>query len=117
MDINLKDMWDYLSYSGFWRMTRKYGSTGFEEYYRSFFKSAFLKSLQRLVPDIKEDQIETSPAGVRAQALDPQGLLVDDFVIKNTNNMIHVINAPSPAATSSLSIGVHIKELYRSIIN
>ena len=117
MDINFKDMWDYLSYSGFWRMARKYGSTGFEEYYRSFFKSAFLKSIQRLVPDIKEDQIETNPAGVRAQALDPQGLLVDDFVIKNTNNMIHVINAPSPAATSSLSIGMHINKLYSSIIN
>ena len=117
MDINFKDMWDYLSYSGFWRMARKYGSTGFEEYYRSFFKSAFLKSLQRLVPEIKEDHIETSPAGVRAQALDPEGFLVDDFVIKNTNNMIHVINAPSPAATSSLSIGMHINKLYRSIIN
>ena len=117
MDINLKDMWDYLSYSGFWRMARKYWSTGFKEYYRSFFKSSFLKSLQRLVPDIKEDHIETSPAGVRAQALDPEGLLVDDFVIKNTNNMIHVINAPSPAATSSLSIGMHINKLYSSIIN
>ena len=117
MDIDLKDMWDYLSYSGFWRMARKYWSTGFEEYYRSFFKSAFLKSLQRLVPDIKEDQIETSPAGVRAQALSSKGFLIDDFIIHNTNNMIHVINAPSPAATSSLSIGMHIKELYRSIIN
>ena len=117
MDINLKDMWDYLSYSGFWRMARKYWSTGFEEYYRSFFKSAFLKSLQRLVPDIKEDHIETSPAGVRAQALNSDGFLMDDFLIHNTNNMIHVINAPSPAATSSLSIGMHINKLYSSIIN
>ena len=103
MDINLKDMWDYLSYSGFWKMARKYGSTGFTEYYRSFFKSAFTKSLQRLIPEIKEDNIEPSPAGVRAQALSSEGLLVDDFLIHNTNNMIHVINAPSPAATSSLS--------------
>ena len=117
MDINLKDMWDYLSYSGFWRMARNYWSTGFEEYYRSFFKSAFLKSLQRLVPDIKEDHIETSPAGVRAQALNSEGFLMDDFLIHNTNNMIHVINAPSPAATSSLSIGMHINKLYSSIIN
>ena len=68
------------------------------------------------MPNIKEDQIETSPAGVRAQALNSEGFLMDDYLINNTNNMIHVINSPSPAATSSLSIGMHNKELYISII-
>tara|TARA_Y100000816_G_scaffold226665_1_gene171700 strand:+ start:807 stop:1997 length:1191 start_codon:yes stop_codon:yes gene_type:complete len=111
-DINLKEMWDYLSYSGFWHMARKYWTTAMGEYYRSFFKDAFVSALQKLVPEITADDISPSPAGVRAQALTPKGALVDDFVINNTSNMIHVINAPSPAATSSLAIGEHIANIY-----
>ncbi|MBI89836.1 MAG: L-2-hydroxyglutarate oxidase [Candidatus Marinimicrobia bacterium] len=111
-DINLSDIWDYLSYSGFWRMAGKYYNTAMDEYYRSFFKGAFVNALQKLVPDIKEDDISHSPAGVRAQALASDGKLVDDFVINNVENMIHVINAPSPAATSSFAIGEHIAKIY-----
>ena len=116
-DINLKDIWDYLTYPGFWLMASRHWSTGMKEYYRSTFKRAFLKSLKYLIPSIKAENIQKSPAGVRAQALDSNGRLIDDFIIKNTSNMIHVLNAPSPAATSSLSIGLYIKELYSSIIS
>lgn len=116
-DINLKDMWDYLSFPGFWKMSAKHWNTGLNEYYRSFFKSIFLKSLQILVPDIKYDHLEESPSGVRAQALGNDGYLLDDFVFNHTENMIHVINAPSPAATSSFSIGLQIRKFYDSINN
>ncbi len=111
-DIDLKEMWDYLSYGGFWRMAGKYWTTAMGEYYRSFFKGAFVKALQKLVPEITADDISHSPAGVRAQALALDGSLVDDFVINNIGNMIHVINAPSPAATSSLAIGEYIANIY-----
>ena len=114
-DINLKEMWDYISYRGFWRMTRKYWNTALGEYYRSFSKAAFVNALQKLIPEISEDDIEPSPSGVRAQALDPNGNLVDDFVINNNGRMIHVVNAPSPAATSSLAIGEHIAGIYDKI--
>ena len=111
-DVNLKEMWDYLSYNGFWLMARKYWTTAAGEYYRSFYKAAFVNALQNLVPEITPDDIFHSPAGVRAQALASDGSLVDDFVIKNIKNMIHVINAPSPAATSSMAIGEHIANNY-----
>ena len=111
-DIDLKEMWDYLSYGGFWRMAGKYWTTAMGEYYRSFFKGAFVNALQKLVPEIMADDISHSPAGVRAQALASDGGLVDDFVINNIRNMIHVINAPSPAATSSLAIGEYIANIY-----
>lgn len=111
-DINLKEIWDYLSYTGFWHISRKYWTTAMGEYYRSFFKGAFVNALQKLVPEVTKDDIVSSPAGVRAQALAPNGDLVDDFVIDKVENMVHVINAPSPAATSSLAIGDHIAKMY-----
>jgi len=114
-DIDVKEMWDYLSYGGFWRMAGKYWTTALGEYYRSFFKGAFVNALQKLVPEITADDISPSPAGVRAQALAPDGGLLDDFVINDTGTMIHVINAPSPAATSSLAIGEHIADIYSRI--
>ena len=110
-------MWDYLSYPGFWKMSLKYWETGFQEYYRSFFKKFFLKSLNKLFPDFKIVDLKYCPSGVRAQALNPQGNLIDDFVIDKRENMLHVINAPSPAATSSLSIGKHLVSIYDSIIS
>ncbi|MBH09593.1 MAG: L-2-hydroxyglutarate oxidase [Candidatus Marinimicrobia bacterium] len=114
-DFNAKEIWDYLSYIGFWRMARKYWSTALFEYYRSNFKFSFVKELQKLVPDIKSDDILPSPSGVRAQALDKNGNLIDDFVVNDSNTMIHVINAPSPAATSALAIGEYITGIYSMI--
>ncbi len=107
-DINFKDISDYLLYKGFWKMASKYWKTGLGEFHRSISKKSFVKSLQKLVPSIKEDDLDISPAGVRAQAINQKGDLIDDFVIRKIDNMIHVINAPSPAATSSLAIGSYI---------
>ena len=114
--INFNHVWDYLSYKGFWRMAGKYWSTAVGEYYRSFSKKAFVSALQKLIPEISEDDIYESPSGVRAQALSQNGSLIDDFVIRKSNKMLHVINAPSPAATSSFSIGDHLSNLYEENI-
>ena len=105
-------MLDYLSYKGFWRMAGKYWNTALEEYYRSFFKSAFVASLQKLVPSISKDDIVHKPSGVRAQALSSDGLLVDDFALSNVRKMIHVVNAQTPAATSCLAIGERLANMY-----
>ena len=104
-DINLKDLYESLTYPGFLRMAAKHWKTGLGEMYRSVSKSAFVKALQRLVPEISADDLIRAPAGVRAQALQRDGNLLDDFCIEQTERMIHVLNAPSPAATSSLNIG------------
>jgi L-2-hydroxyglutarate oxidase len=85
-------------------MARKYWKTGMHEVYRSFSKAAFTKALQRLVPEITEDDLQSGGAGVRAQAVEESGKLVDDFRIVETEGAIHVLNAPSPGATASLSI-------------
>jgi L-2-hydroxyglutarate oxidase len=92
-------------YRGFWRMAWKYGGTGLGELYRSLSKRAFLKALRRLVPELRLEDIRPAGAGVRAQAVEPSGALVDDFRILEEGRMIHVLNAPSPAATASISIG------------
>jgi L-2-hydroxyglutarate oxidase len=92
-------------YPGFWAMGLKFWKMGLGEFYRSFSKPAFVRALQRLVPEIKADDLQAGGAGVRAQALEPNGFLVDDFRIKEAERMIHVLNAPSPAATASISIG------------
>lgn len=110
-DFNLEDFLDYSLYPGFWKMVRKYWRTGLKEYSRSFIKNEFLKSLQRLVPEIKKEDIIASPCGIRAQALGIDGNLIDDFIIQRKDNMIHVINAPSPAATSCFSIAHKISDL------
>jgi L-2-hydroxyglutarate oxidase LhgO len=111
-DIRLKDMWDNLTYGSFWSMARRYWKTAVGEYYRSYSKQAFVRALQQLVPAITADDVEPGGSGVRAQALARKGQLVDDFVIRRKGNMIHVLNTPSPAATSSLAIGATIvKEL------
>ena len=106
--ISLRDIGTYLFYSGFWRMAWKYWQTSLGEYYRSFSKAAFVKALQRLLPDLQEADVHRSGAGVRAQALDPKGNLLDDFAIREADKQIHVLNAPSPAATASISIGESI---------
>ena len=109
--INPADLWRTVSFKGFWAMTGKYWRTGFGELYRSLSKSAFVRALQKLVPEIRESDLVPGGAGVRAQAVSASGALVDDFVIKQSHNAIHVLNAPSPGATASLAIGQQICEM------
>lgn len=107
-DINLKDLADALSYSGLWAFLKKYPRMCFDELRRSFSKNLFCASLQRLVPEICVEDLETGGAGVRAQALMPNGDLVQDFYIQRQADSIHILNAPSPGATASLAIGEEI---------
>lgn len=110
-DVNLPDVWRTVSFKGFWVMAGKYWQTGLGELYRSFSKTAFVKALQKLVPEIREIDLMPGGAGVRAQAVAANGALVDDFVIREGHNAIHVLNAPSPGATASLAIGQTIVEM------
>lgn len=109
--ISIKDMATYGLYSGFWHMARKHWRMGFGEFYRSYNKRAFVKALQRLLPDLRMEDVQPSGSGIRAQALEPNGQLVDDFRIIERENMVHVLNAPSPAATASISIGRTIAQM------
>ena len=112
-DFNFKEFFESLMWPGFQKVMKKYWRTGFGELYRSFSKRAFTKALQRLIPEIKSEHLVPAPAGVRAQACDRNGGLLDDFKIIEKGDAIHVVNAPSPAATSSLSIGKTVAELVR----
>jgi len=109
--VNLAELLGVLGYRGFWKMAAKYWRTGSYEIYRSLSKRAFVRALQHLVPEVREEDLAPGGAGVRAQAVTPDGALVDDFKITETANAIHVLNAPSPAATASLAIGHHIASL------
>jgi L-2-hydroxyglutarate oxidase LhgO len=106
--VHPRDLAEVLTYGGFWRMAARYWRTGIAELYRSFVKGAFVRALQKLVPDIRAEDLRPGGAGVRAQALAPDGKLVDDFVILERPRALHVVNAPSPAATASLAIGEEI---------
>jgi len=108
--FELRDFLDTMTYAGFWRLAAKHAKSGLEEIHRSFSKKAFVHSLQKLIPEITEEDLIPGAAGVRAQALRPDGGLVDDFLIVNGPSAIHVCNAPSPAATASLEIGRVIAE-------
>jgi len=112
-DFSINDVSQMFFYPGFWKMASKYYRMGFGEFYRSFSKKAFVRALQKLIPEIQVQDIETGGAGVRAQALEPDGKLVDDFRIVEAKRMVHVLNAPSPAATASLSIGKTISDLVK----
>jgi L-2-hydroxyglutarate oxidase len=109
--ISGRDLLAYAAYGGFWIMGLKYWQMAVGEYYRSFSKKAFVKALQRLLPELQEADVHRSGAGVRAQALDPKGNLLDDFAIREADRQIHVLNAPSPAATASISIGQAIADM------
>lgn len=104
-DINLAELSETLAWPGFQKVARKYWRTGMGEMYRSFSKAAFTKALQKLIPEVREADLVEGGAGVRAQACDRTGGLVDDFLIVEKQQVINVCNAPSPAATSSLAIG------------
>ncbi|MEN9448613.1 MAG: hypothetical protein RJA25_1903 [Bacteroidota bacterium] len=110
-DFNFSETMETFTWPGFWKIVAKYGATGMGEIYRSLSKSAFTKALQELIPEIQEHDLVPGGAGVRAQACNRNGILLDDFDIVKNGNIIHVRNAPSPAATSCLSIGKQISEL------
>jgi 2-hydroxyglutarate dehydrogenase len=131
-DISLKDMWDYASFPGLWKMAFKYAAYGMQQYYRSIVLSAQVKELQKYIPELKTsdatvrvkagsglcscyDRILMLVAGIRAQAIDVEGNLVDDFIFdsgegSSNGRLLHVRNAPSPAATSSLAIAQMIAD-------
>ena len=109
-DFDWKDFQESISWKGFRMVAAKYWKTGMGEFYRSYSKAAFTKALQALIPDIREEDLEPAEAGVRAQACSRDGGLVDDFLFSESAGIIHVLNAPSPAATSSLSIGTTIAD-------
>ena len=102
--MNMTEFMSTITYSGFWYMSYKYWRTGLQEFWRSISKKEFTKDLQRLLPAVEEGDLVAGGAGVRAQAVDSGGNLLDDFNIVKSQRAMHVINAPSPAATASLSI-------------
>jgi (S)-2-hydroxyglutarate dehydrogenase len=115
-DVSVKDISEFLLFPGFLKMAVKYYKMGIAEFYRSYNKHSFVRALNRLIPEIAAEDIEPGGAGVRAQALDSSGKLIDDFRIEEAERMIHVLNAPSPAATASIAIGRKIAELVLSRI-
>jgi L-2-hydroxyglutarate oxidase len=112
-DFNARDLFDALTYRGFWRFLKRYPSMAWFELRRSFSRELFCKSLQRLVPEIQPDDLAQGGSGVRAQAIAPEGELVQDFRFIEKKNALHVLNAPSPAATASLAIGREIAGMVR----
>ena len=104
-DINLRDLASALAFPGFWRMARQHWRNGLDEWHRSLSKPVFVRALQRLLPEVTEKDLVPGGSGVRAQALKPDGALVDDFQFVGSGKVLHVLNVPSPAATASLMIG------------
>ena len=110
-DFSIGDTWDTFTFGGFWKMTARDWITGFYEMNRSWRKSVFVKDLQKMIPEIQKSDLGKGGAGVRAQAVDYQGNLLDDFRIAQTEGAVHVLNAPSPGATSSLVIGNKVADM------
>ncbi|MFO0791193.1 MAG: L-2-hydroxyglutarate oxidase [Pirellulales bacterium] len=108
--VNARDLAETLTFPGFWRLSLRYWKIGADEMYRSFSKPAFVRALQRLIPAIESKMLDWAPAGVRAQAVDRSGTMLDDFRIEETDRVVNVENAPSPAATASLNIGKMVVE-------
>ena len=106
--VDVRDVASTLGYRGFWRLARRHFRFGATEMWRDVVKRAYVRELQRYVPAVTADDLEFGPSGIRAQALDREGRLVDDFVLERTGRQLHVLNAPSPAATASLAIADHI---------
>jgi L-2-hydroxyglutarate oxidase len=115
--VNFPEFFETMAWPGFRKVAAKYWKTGLGEYYRSFSKSAFTRALQALIPEIQEDDLKPGGSGVRAQACDYTGGLLDDFAIIENPQAINVLNAPSPAATSSLAIGKTISEMALKRLN
>ena len=106
--INPAELWDAITYPGFFKLASKYWKMGAGEMYRDLVRSAYVQALQRYIPELKPEDCLQGPSGVRAQAMASDGSLVDDFVFEGADGVVHVRNAPSPAATSSLAIGKYI---------
>ncbi len=115
--INFPEAFRHLTYTGFWRMAMRTWRVGLAEMHRSVMKSVFVKDLQKLIPEVRSEDLTPGGAGVRAQAVSRDGALLDDFSIQETPGAIHVLNAPSPGATSSLSIGAHLAHLAGTSFN
>ncbi|MEM8783619.1 MAG: L-2-hydroxyglutarate oxidase [Planctomycetota bacterium] len=109
-EMNLPDLMESLTYTGFHKMALRHWKMGLGEMWRSYNKAAFVKALQRLMPEIEAKHLEACPSGIRAQALKPDGTLVDDFIIDEGEGVVNINNAPSPAATASLNIGKLVTE-------
>jgi L-2-hydroxyglutarate oxidase len=107
-DLNVRDLLEAVTYSGFLKLAARHWRMGLGEMWRSISKAAFVRALQRLIPEIRADDLVAAPAGIRAQAVAPDGAMIDDFLIRETDRCVHVVNAPSPAATASLTIGEQI---------
>jgi L-2-hydroxyglutarate oxidase LhgO len=114
---DLGEAMETLRFPGFWKMAGKHWQMGLAEQYRSWVKPAFVKALQRMVPELTEADLTQGGSGVRAQAVDRNGNLVDDFHFVHSRNMIHVCNVPSPAATASLEIGKEIVDMMAERFN
>jgi L-2-hydroxyglutarate oxidase len=106
--VRARELRDTLAYPGFWRLARRHYRQGSTEVARSLSRHRFAESLRRLVPDVRDEHLVKAPAGVRAQAMKRDGSLVDDFLIERSGSVVHVLNAPSPAATSAFEIARHI---------
>ena len=104
-DLDVRDLAEIVANPGFFHLARRHWRMGMGEMWRSWNKAAFVRALQRLMPEITSEHLDPAPAGVRAQAITPDGKLLDDFAFSETRRIVHVVNAPSPAATASLSIG------------
>jgi L-2-hydroxyglutarate oxidase len=110
-DVSLRDLAETLAFPGTWRLAGRLGATGVREFARSLSRRAFVRSLQRLLPEVSGEDLVRAPSGVRAQAVDRDGQLLSDFHFLLQDGDIHVLNAPSPAATAALAIGRHIARL------
>jgi L-2-hydroxyglutarate oxidase LhgO len=110
-NISPRDLAQSLAFPGFWRMARQHWRNGLDEWHRSLSKAAFVRALQRLLPEISASDLVPGGSGVRAQALKPDGSLVDDFQFVPSGKVLHVLNVPSPAATASLMVGKAIVDI------
>lgn len=117
LSFDLQETIETVNFPGFWKLAKEHWRMGIDEYYRSFSKTAFVKGLQKLIPSIEASDLKPAPAGVRAMALRPNGEIIDDFQFATTNREIHVLNAPSPAATAGLAIGDEIVSRARKAFN
>ena len=107
-NINVSEFMKTISYKGMWKLGKQYFGTGVSEMYRSLNKKVFVKEIQKLINGVSSEDITQIPSGVRAQAVDEEGNLLDDFLFEEGTNSLHVLNSPSPAATASLAIGESI---------